>query len=213
MVEPAKREPSMDEIVVALRETRRDAGQTLPFAVARGQTVWTDVADLRDNEIERLLAENAHLNERVVLLLKVMEREHAARAAERAAGRTLDAAEAGAVFREMKAALEAELRPLLLVLLRLLEKRQTEPPSEGTRRTRREPEAAPSAWIVNLIRRLDSDGQNPVAGDNVTADAERLQPNLRERMALVRDALRRAPQRYRTFRGNSSPIPDQETDR
>jgi len=212
MVERAEREPSMDEIVVALRETTRDAGQA-PFVVAHGQTVWTDAADLRDSEIERLLSENARLNERVVLLLKVIEREHAARAADRAARRALDATEAGAVFREMKSALEAELRPLLLVLLRLLEKRRAESPREAIRRTQPEPEVAPSAWIVNLIRRLDAEGQTPVAQEIVTRDAARVRPNLRERMALVRDAMRRAPHQYQRFRGNSLPIPDQETDR
>ena len=82
----------MEEIVVALRETRRGAGPAAPFTVVGGrrggkrrpdvaaeigaQTAGsTDIADLRDGEIERLLADNARLNERIMFLLKVIERE------------------------------------------------------------------------------------------------------------------------------------------
>ena len=36
-----------------------------------------DINDLRDGEIERLLGDNARLNERIIFLLKVIEREHA----------------------------------------------------------------------------------------------------------------------------------------
>jgi hypothetical protein len=136
-----------------------------------------------------------------VFLLKVMEREHAARAAERAVRRALDETEAGAVFRAMKSALEAELRPVLLVLLRLLERRRGRPASEGTRRNGREPAVAPSEWIVDLIRRLDDDGQTPFTQEDVATETDRLRPNLRQRMARVRDALRREPHKCQLSHG------------
>jgi len=82
MVQRAEREPSMEEIVVALRETRRDADRMHPFGgatqsrgfrAAKRMQGSTDLADLRDAEIDRLLQENARLNARVVALLKVIE--------------------------------------------------------------------------------------------------------------------------------------------
>ena len=108
MVERSEREPTLEEIVVALRETRRGAGRGPSFTVvggspsgnrassaaqhagadcaarehgesdAQNETAGsTDISDLRDGEIERLLTENARLNERVVFLLKVLEGEQA----------------------------------------------------------------------------------------------------------------------------------------
>src|SRR4051812_29135493 len=85
MVQRVEREPSMKEIVVALRESTRSADRMHPFAVAgasRGRALRpmvgsTESVDLRDSEIERLLSENAHLNSRVISLLKVLEREQA----------------------------------------------------------------------------------------------------------------------------------------
>ena len=97
MVERIKLEPTMEEIVVALRETRRGAGGKTPYAVvgrapvgnwpsgaagsgdkasdlvraadAKGGPGSNDINDLRDGEIERLLADNAGLNERIILAL------------------------------------------------------------------------------------------------------------------------------------------------
>jgi hypothetical protein len=161
MVETAETEATIEEIVVALRETRRGAGRALPFTVvdggqpsdncgsgtvqrggegsgARGHSAAseaqngvgsTDVGDLRDDEIERLLTENAQLNERIMFLLKVIGREQA-HDAENAAIET----DRGVIFRDLRAALEAELRPFLLVLLRLLEKQRVVPVGESTRR-------------------------------------------------------------------------------
>ncbi len=165
MVETAEREPTMEEIVVALRETRRDAGRVPAFAVVSGQpggkrelrsdtdalpgtTGSTDISDLRDAEIERLLAENARLNERVVFLLKIIDHEQArnARLAVECAAAETDRS---AIFRDVRAALEAELRPVLLVLLRLLEKQHADPVEAGARRPARKtarqaaPETAP----------------------------------------------------------------------
>src|ERR1700722_6445881 len=91
MVQRAEREPSMEEIVVALRETRRDGDRMQPFGgatqsrgfrAAKGVHGSTDLTDLRDTEIERLLEENARLNARVVTLLKVIEQEQAIHAAD-----------------------------------------------------------------------------------------------------------------------------------
>jgi hypothetical protein len=163
MVQRAEHEPTMEEIVVALRETRRVAGRPASNAGSRraggnrtGNVVtypqsWVaDVADLRDNETERLLTENARLNERIIFLLKVIEHEQT-----RFAARMAAEADRDAIMREMRAALKAELRPSLLVFLRLLEKQLAEPnrPFDAD---------APSAWIVELIRRLD--GENPHQG-------------------------------------------------
>ena len=169
MVERAEREPTVEEIVVALRETERGVGRVPPFAVVGGQPGGirgsgaappggeggpgrgpgatsdarngtfgaADIAALRDGEIERLLAENARLNERVMFLLKVIEREQAhkaGRAAEPAAIET----DRGTIFHDMSAALEAELRPILLVLLRLLEKQRADPAEEVAQSAGRE---------------------------------------------------------------------------
>ena len=150
MVERAAREPTMEEIVGALRETRQDAGRLPPFTVVGDQPGggWTsavvlrggegrtmrlpgevpnahydagsiDIGELRESEIERLLSENARLNERIVFLLRVIEREQ--RRAFDPAGGQRDESAHGTIVHDVKAALEAEFRPVLLVLLRLLE--------------------------------------------------------------------------------------------
>ena len=115
MVESAEREPTMEEIVVALRETRRRAGKPSPLTVVTtprpGPTDDPPAGELRDREIERLLAENARLNERTMFLLKLLERAEAY-------GRD------PAIGRTVSEALQAELRPVMLVLLRLLEKQR-----------------------------------------------------------------------------------------
>jgi hypothetical protein len=164
MVERAEREPTVEEIVLALRETERGVDRVPPFTVVGGQprgirgsvaarghsatstaTAGTqngtsgaaDLAALRDGEIERLLAKNAHLNERVMFLLKVIEREqahNAIRAAEPAAIET----DRGGIFQDVSAALQAELRPILLVLLRLLEKQRADPAEEDAHRAGRQ---------------------------------------------------------------------------
>jgi hypothetical protein len=178
MVEPAEREPTMEEIVVALRETGRGAGRMPPFTVVGGQPGGsqpaaavsdaqtgtagaaeaagpdgsTAIADLRDIEIARLLAENAGLNERVVFLLKVIEREQA-----RNAGRADHPAiepDHGAIFHDVSAALEAEIRPVMLVLLRLLQRQRDEPAGPDARRAGREPARPAAPEAVSL----DADG-------------------------------------------------------
>jgi hypothetical protein len=187
MVERAEREPTVEEIVVALRETERGVDRVPPFTVVGGQprgirgsvaarghsatatataTADTqngtsgaaDLAALRDGEIERLLAENAHLNERVMFLLKVIEREqahHAIRAAEPAAIET----DRGAIFHDVSAALQAELRPILLVLLRLLEKQRADPAEEDAHRAGRQAArpAAPQAAAYDADGIVDFD--------------------------------------------------------
>jgi hypothetical protein len=152
MVETADPEATIEEIVVALRETRQGASKVPPFTVVdggqpsadnggaatlrpgsetaapRGQTpevqneiASTDIGDLRDKEIERLLTENTRLNERIVFLLKVIEREQG-----RNADNAIIKADREVISHDMKIALEAEIRPFLLSLLGLFEKqRQT----------------------------------------------------------------------------------------
>jgi hypothetical protein len=181
-------EPTVDEIVGALRETRRGVGRAPPFTVVGGQrapgtrsrdgedgvarnhgvaadarnaTAYsTDVADLWDGDIERLLAENARLNERVVFLLKVIEREQA-RNVEFAAKHAVLETNRGATFRDLRAALEAELRPVLLVMLRLLEKQRADPAGDAVHPTRREAlrPAAREAAPYNADGIVDLDAQ------------------------------------------------------
>ncbi len=120
----------MEEIVVALRETRRAAGRGPPFTVVGGQRddkrasdptmdarSVTDIAQLRDSEIERLLSENARLNERIMYLLKVIENMPTPHGNE-----TPGETDGEAILKDIRTALETELRPVLGVLLRLLEK-------------------------------------------------------------------------------------------
>jgi hypothetical protein len=160
MVEEAKREPTVQEIVVALRETTfRGKGRGISVAGRRAaddfkrsaipypahpvrqdedeqpgaaeykEAAFTDVADLRDVEMQRLLGENARLNERIIDLLKILEREQIARNEQRNAEResARQSEERDSVVREVKSALEAELRPVLLTVLHLLE----QPPLYG----------------------------------------------------------------------------------
>lgn len=138
----------MTEIAVALRETRRSAGRVAPLSIVDGQTGGPraaeatrggnqvraadlgfdginaqGIADLREEEIRRLLAENARLNERILFLLTLVDREQT-RNAELAGVQAALAMDRGQTTSEVRAAVEAEIRPVMLVLLRLLEKRQ-----------------------------------------------------------------------------------------
>jgi hypothetical protein len=163
MAERAEGVPTMEEIVVALRETRRGAGRLPPLTVVggppgvnrtsgvaanamNGTAGSADIVALRDGEIERLLAENARLNERVVFLLKVIEQsqaQNAAFVAEHAATET----DREVIFRDLRAAVEAELRPVLQVMLRLLEKQRGghQAADPATPQTPRDAD-----WIVDL---------------------------------------------------------------
>ena len=157
MVEEAKREPTVEEIVVALRETTfrgkgrgisvagrraaddfkrtaiphplRQDDEEEPGAIEYKEAAFTDIADLRDGEMQRLLGENTRLNERIVALLKIIEREQIARNEQRNAEResARQSEERDAIVRQVKGALEAELRPVLLTVLQLLE----QPPLYG----------------------------------------------------------------------------------
>jgi hypothetical protein len=161
MVETAETEATIEEIVVALRETRRGADRAPPFTVIDGGQPGdnsgsgpvqrggegagaggygaasevqsgvgsTDAGDLRDDEIKRLSTEIARLNERIMFLLKVIGREQG-RVAENAAIEK----DRGVISRDLKAAIETEFRPFLLVLMRLLEKQRSIPAGESTRR-------------------------------------------------------------------------------
>jgi hypothetical protein len=167
----------MEEIVVALRETKRTADRLLPVAVGgppqrarRGLRMVdgpSDVVDLRDSEIERLLSENARLNARIVSLLKVIEQDQAyheevaAQAEKEAAPVEMDAS---TIQREVRAALEAELSPVLLVLLRLLQKRSADGSAtggDGGPQATATAEATPSEWIVDIMRKLDAKAPAP----------------------------------------------------
>lgn len=122
---------------MALRETRQAARRAMPFTVVGGQNERspapagaeevrngvpgaTDIAALRDGELQRLLSDNAHLNERIFALLEMLEQQ---RPHQQAHNPTPSASKADhdAIVREVRTALEAELRPVLDVLLHLLE--------------------------------------------------------------------------------------------
>jgi len=186
MVQRAEHEPTMEEIVVALRETRRGAGRVAPLhntsrrigGNRSGNVItypqnWvedaTDAAKLRDSDTERLLAENTRLNERIVFLLKVIEQEQKNAAVRRAVETDRDV-----IFREVKAALKAELRPALMVLLRLLEKQLANPDRPLN-------DDMPSAWIVDLIRKLD--GDNPRDGRQETLILPSSRQSIRQRLS------------------------------
>jgi hypothetical protein len=214
MAERARREPTMKEIVVALRQTTRDADRVPPLAVAdpsRGKRIvgginnLTDVVDLRDDEVERLVQENARLNARVVSLLKVLEHQqavHAESAVERTAETTRIDADREAILREVRTAIEAELAPILLVVLRLLERQRVDPGEgshEATRGAGPGPAAypTPSDWLVDLMQRVEDprleDGV-PTPNDRVTAeDPMPRRSKLRDIMAQVLNALSPEP--------------------
>jgi hypothetical protein len=212
MVERAEREPTMEEIVVSLRETRRDASRIQPLAVTglprsnrtlRTMGGQTDLTDLRDGEIERLLSENARLNSRVLSLLKVIEHEQACladavAAAEAAAEPASSDADRDSIYREVRSALEAELSPVLLVLLRLLEKQRGDPaagdhPHHVRRRVAGSAaQGGPSDWIVDLMHKLETEPR--VRNETIAAtDGNPRRPKLRQRMADVVNALRFDP--------------------
>lgn len=193
MVQRAEREPTMEEIVVALRDARRSAGPFQSFAVARprrGNVApgSVDLTDLRDTEIERLLAENAQLNARVISLLKILEQEQA-NAVHLPAEPPLEP-DHEAIYQDVRAALEAELGPLILLFLRLLHPEVAEPPTSGANEplTAKMPQATPSEWIVELMHKLE--GNAAASSETGAADqtAERL-PQLRQCVADVLGAL------------------------
>jgi hypothetical protein len=203
MVQRAEREPTMEEIVVALRETKRTADRLLPVAVSgppprgrRGLRMVdgpSDLTDLRDTEIERLLSENARLNARIVSLLKVIEQDQAyheevaAQAEKEAAPVEMDAS---AIQHEVRAALEAELRPFLLVLLRLLQKRSADNGANGGSagpQAGPQAEATPSEWIVDIMQKLDAKAPAP-AETIVDGNPAPRRPRLRQCMADILSA-------------------------
>jgi hypothetical protein len=200
----------MEEIVVALRETTQDADRIHPFAnpgSSHGKRIVrgiNDVVDLRDGEVERLLQENARLNARVVALLKILEHQQAVNAesaAERTAETTRIDADREAILREVKMALDAELAPILLVVLRLLEKQRAARGADN-RETMRgagyvpapdpPPNQVPSGWLVDLMQRLEDDVPAP-NGRATAADLVPRRSKLRELVGQVLNALSLEP--------------------
>ena len=218
MVERIKLEPTMEEIVVALRETRRGAGGRPPYAVVGRAPVsnWpsgaagsgdkasdlvraadaksgpgsNDINDLRDGEIERLLADNARLNERIIFLLKVIERGQASNVEFAAVQAALET-ERCALLSDVKAALGAELRPVLLVLLRLLEKQRGDPPEVAARGAGSVAERPPTPlavspdWIADADGKLGDEGEARPKKAGAATSAMPQQPKLRQRMIRV----------------------------
>jgi hypothetical protein len=220
MVERAGLDPTIDEIVVALRETTRDASRAPHFTVVGRQTEvnWlsgmdllsgktpttsrsrsapgrqgsTAIGDLRDSEIERLLMENARLNERVVFLLKVVEREQASKA-ESQSERTLVRDDREALLRDVRAAVESELRPVMLVVLELMKRQRTEPGGEVTAIAGPGPaELAAAFATLSQAAALEHDNERPVPAPKPVEIPVTATPplRLRERAARALDALR-----------------------
>ena len=142
-----------------------------------------------------MLAENARLNARVVSLLKVIEHEqayHAEAVAEAAAENTPGETDREAIYHEVRAALEAELAPVLIVLLRLVQKQRSEliagEHDDGpVARLAAAAEAVPSDWIVDLMHRLDDRASSPnetTPGD----EAMPRRPKLRQCMSDLLNA-------------------------
>jgi hypothetical protein len=211
MSDGPKGDSTVQDIVVALRDTaRRRAGDMASTGAATGEgrsdlerdnargrpqrvdslhKAWRGesvadmgVTELRDAEIERLLGENRRLNERVVFLLKVIERDQQVLANERAAAAQLAEGQE-IVARETRAALEAEWRPILVTLLRMLDRReqgqeQEQPPARGVRRvfgvaksdtklggragrSETDEHGYDPGWILDLIRSADRSDRPP----------------------------------------------------
>jgi hypothetical protein len=202
MAERTQVEPTMEEIVVALRETTRDADRVLPFAgtgasrgkrIVRGINEPADVVELRDSEVDRLLQENARLNVRVVTLLKILEQQqqlHAEAVSGEAAETSRVGADRDAILREARTALEAELAPILMVVLRVLE-RQCAAPGKTDRPAPRATPAAvarqtPSPWLGDVMRHVDG---IRTPNDEITeADCMPRRSKFRELMAQVLNA-------------------------
>jgi hypothetical protein len=92
-----------------------------PVAVEFKNVAVPDIAEMRAAEIERLLGENRRLHEQVFHLLHLVEQERQAlRADEADRGATKDSR--AAIVREVRGTIEAEMRPLLKAILRLLER-------------------------------------------------------------------------------------------
>ncbi len=163
MADRTEPDPTMEEIVVALRETKRGASRMPPLTVVGGQPGVSrrsvvagnaangtagpiGIAELRDGEIERLLAENAWLNERVMFLLKVIEHNQARNAEFEADHASIETSR-DVNIRELRAAVAAELRPVLQIMLSLLEKQRGRHEAADPA-TPQEPHDAD--WIVDL---------------------------------------------------------------
>jgi len=219
MVQRAEREPSMEEIVVALRETRQTADRIQPLAIAetprggrgvRGMIGSTDLVDLRDGEIERLLSENTRLNARVISLLKVLEHEQANQA-EITAGTVPTETDQATIYAEVRSALEEELRPTLLVLLQLLQKQFVDAASDdgsaGGRMNLSASTGGPSDWIVDLMHKLDAKVPGPHE-KVITRSSMPQRPKLRQCLADLLNALgfesHTAPPRQRFTSPNES---------
>jgi hypothetical protein len=232
MSDEPKGDSTVQDIVVALRDTaRRRAGDMASTGASTGERrpdlernsargrpqrvdslhqPWrgesaadANIAELRDAEIERLLGENRRLNDRVVFLLKVIERDQKMLATERAAAALL-AEQQESVARETRAALEAEWRPILVTLLRMVDRRENEqpPPARGVRRifgvdksdTRAGGRAGRSemddgydpGWILDLIRGADRSDRSPTARAHHMRDEPELLSDEREASFFVR---------------------------
>jgi hypothetical protein len=120
----------------------------------------TEIGRLRDDEIERLLTENARLHERIFFLLKTIDGMRGGDT-EPAAWRAPAETDRDAILGGLRAAIEAELRPFLVIVLRLLEKWRAGTPGKadagftaqpaGGNTRRSEADAAPTPVQVAAV--------------------------------------------------------------
>ena len=139
MVERAEREPTMEEIVVALRETRRGAGRGPSLTVVGGQPggkpgIGYGCRRLRTGRLARptspicATARSSGFWPRMRGSTSASSFSSRSSSASRRAAprsrphRAAIETDRDAIFRGLRAALEAELRPVLLVMLRLLQR-------------------------------------------------------------------------------------------
>jgi hypothetical protein len=137
MVNETRRDPTVQEIVVALRETQgrsatRPRSAPAPVGgsagfddVLRHRGAPVDVRGLRETEFQRLLDENHLLNERIVELLNMVERERQAREDDRAQMEKISQrlTPQKAMRDDVRNTIEDELRPVLAAVLKLLERK------------------------------------------------------------------------------------------
>lgn len=127
----------------------------------------SDLGTLREEEIARLLAENARLNGRVMSLINVIERERLRSATPATESESIEATRV-TVAQEVRSALEAELRPLLLAVLRLLERRQASPVAQfASNEPARQQAARPSneKFMGDTKRKVASSGAPPMPSE------------------------------------------------
>jgi hypothetical protein len=225
MVNETRRDPTVQEIVVALRETQGRGAmrpRNAPAAVgpaAGGPTGFdnelrrraspVDVQKLRETEFQRLLDENHLLNERVVELLNLVERERHAREDDRAVFEKIShrLEQQRSMRNDVQSAIEDEVRPVLAAVLKLLERKGSAAAraaaaaaanrdggisaarQAGDERMRRSMQAEGadsdvSGWLLELIRRAEQPADRVTEPTGSASYPDQLRPRRTKRDML-----------------------------